>query len=169
VPNGKLKVTGGCGYGDGDRDDDYDRNYGHGNSYVNMTGLFIAKEVEGNGKNVIWNSFSCGSAPVPVLNNSQAVTQNFSMEKTDLTSEEMLKITVLPNPSTTYFTLKLESRYNTPVVMRVADEQGRIVDARSGIGSNSTIQVGHQYMSGTYYAEMIQGSQRKVLKLIKVK
>ncbi|MBI2275231.1 MAG: T9SS type A sorting domain-containing protein [Bacteroidetes bacterium] len=75
----------------------------------------------------------------------------------------------MPNPSTTYFTLKLSSRYTTPVTMRVVDESGRVIDARSGIGANSTIQIGHAYQSGTYFAEMTQGTQRKIVKLIKIR
>jgi hypothetical protein len=49
----------------------------------------------------------------------------------------------------------------------VMDAQGRVVDARSKIGANSTIQIGHNYSSGTYYAELIQGTKRKVVQLIK--
>ena len=169
IPNGKLKVTGGYSYGNDNREDEEESCYGQGNSYVNMTGLFIAEEVEGNGKNVIWNSFSCGLAPVPVLNYSQSVTQSVTGDKGETTGEEALQVTVLPNPSTTYFTLKLSSRSTTPVTLRVVDESGRVVDARSGIGANSTIQVGHAYLSGTYFAEMTQGTQRKLLKLIKVR
>ena len=85
------------------------------------------------------------------------------------TTEEELKVTVMPNPSTTYFTIKLESKYETPVNMRVMDDRGRVVDAKSQIGANSTIQIGHNYSSGTYYAEMIQGTKRKVIQLIKAK
>ncbi|MES2003506.1 MAG: right-handed parallel beta-helix repeat-containing protein [Bacteroidota bacterium] len=177
LPNGKLKVTGGYSYGDYgngrgdcDRDDDDDRYYGQGNSYVNMTGVFIAEEIEGNGKNVIWNNFECGSAPVPVLNTNQSVvTQTTSEEKGIATSEEELKVTVLPNPSSTYFTLKLESRYNTPVNMRVMDSRGRVIDTKTGIGSNSTLQVGHHYANGTYYAELIQGGVRKTVQLLKIR
>ena len=88
--------------------------------------------------------------------------------KTAVTDEE-LKVTVMPNPSTTSFTLKLESKYETPVNMRVMDGNGRVVDARTKIGSNSTFQIGHNYSSGTYYAEMIQGTKRKVVQLIKAK
>ena len=84
-------------------------------------------------------------------------------------SDEDLKVTAMPNPSTTYFTLKIESRYQTPVELRVMDANGRVVDAKSKIGANSTIQIGHNYTSGTYYAELIQGSQRKVVTLIKVR
>jgi hypothetical protein len=84
-----------------------------------------------------------------------------------VTTEEELKVTVMPNPSTTFFTLKFESRYETPVNLRVMDGTGRLIDARSKIGANSTIQIGHNYSSGTYYAEMIQGNKRKVVQLIK--
>jgi len=175
LPDGKLKVTGGYSYGDYgngkgdcDRDDDDDKYYGQGNSYVYMTGLFIAEQVEGNGKNVIWNSFDCGAGPIAVAHStSSSVAQIISEEKT--TADEELKVTVMPNPSTTYFTLKLESKYATPVSMRVMDAAGRVVDARSEIGSNSTIQVGHNFSSGTYYAEMIQGTKRKLVQLIKAR
>jgi hypothetical protein len=83
------------------------------------------------------------------------------------TSEEDLKVTVMPNPSTTFFTLKLESKYETPVNIRVMDGRGRVVDARTKVGANSTLQIGHNYSSGTYYAELIQGNTRKVVQLIK--
>lgn len=75
----------------------------------------------------------------------------------------------MPNPSTTYFTLKLESKYQTPANLRVMDANGRVVDAKSKIASNSTFQIGHNYSSGTYYAELIQGTHRKVVQLIKVR
>ena len=177
IAKGKLKVTGGYSYGDYgngrgdcDRDDDDDKDYGKGNSYVYMTGLFIAQEVEGGGKNVIWNSFDCSAAPVPVMNMSSIITQSLvSPEKEITTIVEALKVTVMPNPSTTYFTLKFESKYETPVNIRVIDDNGRVVDARSSVGANSTIQIGHNYAGGTYYAEMIQGSIRKVVQLIKLK
>jgi len=175
VPNGKLKVTAGYrygdygnGFGDCDVDDDDDRYYGQGTNYVYMTGLFIAEEVDGNGRNVVWNSFDCSSTPVPVLNNT-TITLATTLEKESATTDEDLKVTVSPNPSTTYFTLKIESKYATPVSMRVMDGRGRVVDAKSEIGANSTIQIGHNYASGTYYAEMIQGTKRKVVQLIKVR
>ena len=101
----------------------------------------------------------------PVITTSVTKQAGTSIE----TTEEALKVTVMPNPSTTYFTLKLESRYETPISMRVMDGSGRVVDAKSKIGANSTIQIGHNYSSGIYYAELIQGTQRKVVQLIKAK
>jgi hypothetical protein len=100
-----------------------------------------------------------------------AVSTGMAKEVTTVaaTTEEELKVTVMPNPSTTYFTLKLESKYQTPVELRVMDGTGRVVDAKSKLGSNSTVQIGHNYSSGTYYAELIQGTQRKVVQLIKAR
>jgi hypothetical protein len=107
----------------------------------------------------------CNTATVnTVVGNTSDITK----EGSDVaTTEEDLKVTVMPNPSTTFFTLKLESKFETPVNMRVMDAQGRVVDAKSKIGANSTIQIGSSYSSGTYYAEMIQGTRRKVVQLIK--
>jgi hypothetical protein len=116
---------------------------------------------------------SCDQAPCNggiSMSSTPIITSITKQAETNITtSEEELKVTVMPNPSTTHFTMKLESRYETPISMRVMDAQGRVVDAKSKIGANSTIQIGHNYSSGTYYAELIQGATRKVVQLMKVK
>ncbi len=197
MPNGKLRVT--SSNSENDDDDDHDncdhkshsskdcKHSKHNHKYcdhrghhasdcnddVFMTGLFVAEVVESKGNTVIWSSFACGSDPLPIVSNNQTsvVSQTITGEEkaTTSTTEEALKITVMPNPSTTIFTLKFESKYETPVNMRVMDASGRVVDAKTKIGSNSTIQIGANYSSGTYYAEMTQGGTRKVIQLIKVR
>jgi hypothetical protein len=106
-------------------------------------------------------------APTTVSNalTSKAVVEGESKAATD----EELKVTVMPNPSATHFTLKLESKYDAPVNMRVVDVLGRVVDNRVKLGSNATVEVGHNYQSGTYFAEFIQGNRRKVVQLLKIK
>ena len=196
IPNGELKVNGGYGESDDDDhngdnhgcdDDDHDGNHegnhddddhhenqdNHGNGHVYMTGFFIAEKVEAEGKNIIWNSFTCDAASAYSPNSFtvNTVNQTVSQEKmvNIASTEEELKITVMPNPSTTYFTLKFESKYQAPVNLRVMDVNGRVVDAKSKISPNSTIQIGAGYTSGNYFAEMMQGTQRKVIQLIKVR
>lgn len=80
-----------------------------------------------------------------------------------------LRITVAPNPSKNYFTLRLESKHDLPIHLLVRDAAGRVVDARGRLTANSTIQIGHNYYSGIYFAEMIQGSKHKTVQLIKIK
>lgn len=84
-------------------------------------------------------------------------------------ASEDLKVTVMPNPTTTYFTLKFESGYKIPLNLKVMDASGRVVDIKSEISANGTIQIGHNYSSGTYYAEILQDTKRKVVQLIKVR
>jgi hypothetical protein len=141
---------------------------------VYMTGFFIVEKLESKGNTVIWNSFDCSAGPSTIVNSKKStngIVQTATSETavTKATAEEELKVTVMPNPSTTYFTLKFESRYETPVSLRVMDGSGKVVDAKSKIGANSTIQIGHNYSSGTYYAEFVQGSKRQVIQLIKLR
>ncbi len=117
---------------------------------------------------------TCEQTPCSGNNASTVAGTSNSLKTTSeatntASSGEDLKVTVMPNPSTTFFTLKLESKYATPVNMRVMDASGRVVDAKSQIESNSTIQIGQNYSSGTYFAEMIQGAQRKIVRLVKGK
>ena len=87
-----------------------------------------------------------------------------------VTPVDEIKVTVMPNPSTTYFTLKFESKdLKTPMSLRVMDASGRAIDSKQQIDPSSTIQIGHNYPSGTFYTEVIQGNRRKVVQLIKAR
>jgi hypothetical protein len=108
---------------------------------------------------------SCGQSPCNQTV-SNAVNSSTSVALAEESTDD-LKVTVMPNPSNTHFTLKFESRYKTPINLRVLDASGRVVDARSKIGANSTLQIGSTYSSGKYFAEVIQGGTRKVVQLIK--
>jgi hypothetical protein len=133
-----------------------------------MTGLFIAETIEANGKNVIWNSFDCSAPAVPVLNSTTVNQLGISSEKT--TNEYTdLDVIVSPNPSSSRFTLTIRSKNQLPVNMRVLDASGRVIEARSKLDPNSTVQIGQDYAGGTYFAEFIQGTNRKVVQLLKVK
>ncbi|MES2006130.1 MAG: T9SS type A sorting domain-containing protein [Bacteroidota bacterium] len=114
---------------------------------------------------------SCDQSPCNKIVTASSEVFNSKTAKVNVdiatSTEEALKVTVMPNPSTGYFTLKLESKYQTPVELRVMDARGRVVDAKSKLGANSTFQIGYNYSSGTYYAELIQGTKRKVVQLVK--
>ena len=100
---------------------------------------------------------------------TNATTNALGVTKENNTNEEDLQVVVAPNPSTTYFTLVLKSKNDMPIALRVFDEAGRIVDAKSRLGANSTVQVGQNYIPGLYVAEIIQGAQRRTVKLMKVR
>ena len=79
-----------------------------------------------------------------------------------------LNVSVLPNPSSHYFTLKLESGSNKPMQLKVVDEVGRLVDGKNNITANSTLTIGQAYKPGVYYAEVVQDGKKVTVKLLKL-
>ncbi len=117
---------------------------------------------------------SSAVANTGAIGNSTTVTAETAAVQNNLKqipaeTKDDLKITVMGNPSRTMFTVKIESKFNQAVQLRVFDMYGRTVEAKANQMPNSTVQFGQQLGAGTYYAEFTQGSRRKVVQLLKVK
>lgn len=136
------------------------------NSNVFMTGFFITQNLESTLPNVTWNSYSCGNA-LPVVSSGWTSSQFTTAE--NKTTDESFTVQVIGNPSTSYFTLKLQSSSQAAVQIRVTDATGRMVEAKANNNANSTVQIGHDFKPGIYYAELLQGSSRKVVQLMKLR
>ncbi len=150
IPKGNLVVTG------GNKDSS------------NMKGLFIAEKVLSVGHNVTWNTYTCIDEPLLTV----ARTENPSLPVTSTvtfpapgTSELMVK--VLPNPSSNYFSLIIQSERQEKINIRISDITGRVVESKQGILPNSIVRVGNNYSKGIYFAELTQGKERKLVKLIR--
>jgi hypothetical protein len=83
-------------------------------------------------------------------------------------TEERLTVKVSPNPSSGRFTLIIKSPKTSPVNVRIINELGQVFEGLSNVPLNSRIYFGDKLLQGRYYAEVIQGKERKVVKLIKV-
>jgi len=78
--------------------------------------------------------------------------------------------TIAPNPSSTSFNLKMGSTNITQnAILRVVDAYGRVIDVRKNLFPNQVLQLGDAYAQGVYIAELIQGSTRTCVKLVKTK
>ena len=130
---------------------------------TNMTGKFIANQITSNGSNVIWNSYDCASAPVlpTKLSTDELPT------KIDLTTQEdEMSIQVTPNPSSSFFTLVIQSTSKEAADVRVFDMAGRQVDQKRGAVGES-IRFGNMLAQGMYIVEVLQGNHQKLMKVIK--
>ncbi|HEY8660540.1 MAG TPA: SBBP repeat-containing protein [Hanamia sp.] len=78
-----------------------------------------------------------------------------------------LEVTVSPNPASTYFNLGIKSASKEIVKITVVDVRGRKVEQRNNVPANSSLQLGNSYRSGIYFAEVVQGNDKIILKLIK--
>jgi hypothetical protein len=99
------------------------------------------------------------------INTTITSTNNLAIPENSFVS---LAITAMPNPSSQYFTIGIKGG-NTleKLKLRVTDILGRTMEQRENIQTNSTLTLGHNYRPGVYIAEIIQGTEHKLLKLIK--
>ncbi|MEP7318898.1 MAG: T9SS type A sorting domain-containing protein, partial [Panacibacter sp.] len=83
-------------------------------------------------------------------------------------SKNGLSIKVLPNPSTTNFTLMLQSNSNENVQVIVSDMYGKKLYQIKG-AVNQQYSFGQNFVNGLYIVQVIQGNNIQTLKLIKGK
>ena len=77
-------------------------------------------------------------------------------------------VRVYPNPSTSYFTINIEtSNSKDKISIRLIDVAGRVVEVRNNISGSQTLKMGNNLKAGLYFAEIRQGSSTKQVKLLK--
>jgi hypothetical protein len=79
-----------------------------------------------------------------------------------------LNVSVYPNPGSSSFIFDIKARSSSTVTIMIRDINGMLVMARKGFSVNEPIKIGSDLMKGIYTAEIIQGNERKILKLIKL-
>ena len=77
-------------------------------------------------------------------------------------------VTILPNPTTNNFRIYVESESVEPIMIRITDISGRVYSSVTEIPDGSEIIAGDNLNDGIYFAEIIQGKNRKIVKLIKM-
>jgi hypothetical protein len=78
-------------------------------------------------------------------------------------------VIVLGNPTFNKFVLKLESsNVNSSITLKVVDAAGRIVEVKQNLRAGQVIELGDDYRLGTYFVEAVQGTERRIIKLMKV-
>jgi hypothetical protein len=75
-------------------------------------------------------------------------------------------IQILPNPSKNYFTLSIKTNDVPPISVRVMDILGRVIVIRTNVIAGNLV-FGHDLTAGVYMAEIVQGTNRKLIKLVK--
>ena len=83
-------------------------------------------------------------------------------------ANQKLEVSAVPNPSNTVFNLIIRGNNKNPVRVRIIDLFGKLVEQYEKITANSILQVGHKLTGGSYFIEVMQGDQRKYLKIIKI-
>jgi len=82
-------------------------------------------------------------------------------------SEIKLDVSAMPNPTTNWFNLVIKSNGDKTTNLRVINLNGLVVEDHQKVAPGSVLRLGELWRGGTYFIEVIQGDQRKVIKLIK--
>lgn len=80
-----------------------------------------------------------------------------------------LNLKAMPNPSSGAFTVLIESNAKEKIYLNVMDMNGRVVERLERMPSHTTFRFGENYTPGMYIVEMIQGKNRKQVKLVKTR
>jgi hypothetical protein len=92
--------------------------------------------------------------------------QNISRKK-EIVYPGKLSVTASTNPSGNYFALRIQSSSSEPLQLTVTDALGRVVETKNRIAANTTYNIGNSFRPGIYIAEVRQGKQRQLLKLVR--
>jgi hypothetical protein len=134
---------------------------------IAMKGWFIVEKLISQGSGIVWDDNDCntsGSTQLDARKSKQGYTGKGGSDE----SNSSLNVKASPNPSTDQFTLVIESNSKEPVTLKIADVSGRMVSLKPGIAPNTTLKTGSELRNGVYFAEVMQGQERKVIKLIKL-
>ena len=99
-----------------------------------------------------------------MLGRCEAVT---SRAPSSVVSESQFAVSVLGNPSPNYFDIRLRGKADNNIQITVYDNMGRVIETKSSLSSNQTIRLGNHYRSGIYLVEIVQGTHKQTLKLVK--
>ena len=102
------------------------------------------------------------SSPAPTTVEGKKPISN---EMENVVTELVVK--AIPNPSSHYFTVFINGNSYSPIKIRVLDALGRTVETGSMPASGNILRIGERYRQGFYYLEVVQGNERRIVKLIK--
>jgi hypothetical protein len=140
----------------------YDNNMGaldNGDPSTVLGGGSIVIHNAKNSSNRITNTSIIAADTIATANTSIGIDQYLTVKE--------LTVKVMPNPAPLFFTLNIQSPDNGKIKITVVDIAGRVIEQRTDVSANSTIQIGSSYHPGVYFAEVMQGKVKIVLRLIK--
>jgi hypothetical protein len=113
-------------------------------------------------------SVSCGNSTLLTRGGAQPeILQKESVLPNEEPVSVAFDVVAMPNPSTSTFRLNLKGSGTGPVVIRIFDMTGRVIEQYQK-SANTLMEIGSAWRGGTYMVEVVQDGKRKVIKLVKV-
>lgn len=122
-----------------------------------------------NGGNInARNSSAAAVAPATKVVDP-AVTKAAPLMEENGKDAVQLDAVVYPNPTMGQFNVRVQSSQpSTPIQLRVSDVSGRVVLVMDKLQVEEVIPIGNNFKAGVYFIEVLQGKERKLLKVVKM-
>ncbi|MBL0356917.1 MAG: T9SS type A sorting domain-containing protein [Chitinophagaceae bacterium] len=102
----------------------------------------------------------------PSGNTVQAAARSYSNSKTQVDESSVFQLKVYPNPSNYSFNITARGRNNEKINITIFGFDGRIV-YHTTANSNSSYNIGSNFMPGVYTVKAVQGAVTKTIKIVK--
>ncbi|MBD0375824.1 MAG: T9SS type A sorting domain-containing protein, partial [Flavisolibacter sp.] len=135
--------------------------------YRNKGGLWYSNNWSTATNKTVQASICLGSLTVTGTTSattSSSITNKMAIPEVELS--EQFNVMVQSNPARSEFILHVKGS-NEKVDIKVMDVQGRIIEVKNQLRVENAIRLGSTYAPGAYFAEVIQGNNRKIVKLMK--
>ena len=110
------------------------------------------------------NNLGC---PLNNKGDAASTSSRSGIPVTDVAFEKGLAVSGYPNPSRTSFNIQVDGLSTERASVKITDLNGRVIETRTNIAANQLLRIGSNYKAGMYYVEVVQGSIKKQLKLVK--
>ncbi|HEV8507921.1 MAG TPA: Ig-like domain repeat protein, partial [Chitinophagaceae bacterium] len=113
-----------------------------------------------------------GSSVITLIQNVSTSLTSTRHPSTSQTSEAeyaaVFDVVASPNPTNHLFNITVQSNNAVDkILVRTVDVLGRVVENRNSVIPGQTFKLGENYRPGIYWVEIIQGKERRTLRLIK--
>jgi len=139
---------------------------------------FVVSGAKGSGGTNYTGSYSSASTVTcstsgqrsaePVTTTEQLIVKDIPGLDIDISDGEKLAAIAVPNPTSTSFNLVIKGNRKSPVSVKVIDISGRVVERYEKFPANHVFKVGQRLAAGSYFVEVIQDDQKKIIRVIKV-
>lgn len=143
---------------------------------VNNRHIRLRAERDGKGDGRIYTiTVTCRDAAGNSTSRTTTVSVPHSMSSARASNEfeqfdgdRSLSMIIMPNPTTSYFTVNIATESAELMNIRVFDITGRTILSRNNLSGTQALRLGEEFKPGVYFMELRQGENSRQLKLVKM-